>query len=327
MADQPRIEPAGESPTEAPRGPTDLSGRSWWGALKRAFKSFRDDNATDWAAALTYYGVLSVFPGIIVLFSLLGVFGSYPQTADALLDIVADLGPASAVDTLTGPIEDVTSSSGSAGALLGLGTIAAIWAASGYLGAFSRASNAMYGVEEDRPFWKLRPQQIGVTVVLLVFAALVAIGLVVSGPVAQSIGDVIGLGSTAVDVWNIAKWPVMILLVAVMLAILFYWAPSTDYKRFRWISPGSLFAVVVVIVASALFAFYVTNFGSYSATYGSLGGIIVFLLWLWIANNGLLLGQELNAELDRARVAETEAAEAPAQTAGADAKRSNPAST
>ena len=311
MADQPMIEPAGESPAEAPKGPTDLSGRSWWEALKRAFKSFRDDNATDWAAGLTFYGVLSVFPGIIVLFSLLGVFGSYPQTADALLDIVSDLGPASAVDTLTGPIEDVTSSSGSAGALLGFGTVAAIWAASGYLGAFSRASNAIYGVEEDRPFWKLRPQQIAVTVFLLVCSALVAIGLVVSGPLAQSIGDVIGLGSTAVDVWNIAKWPVMVVLVAVMLAILFYWAPSTDYKRFRWISPGSLFAVVIVIVASALFAFYVANLGSYSATYGSLGGIIVFLLWLWIANNGLLLGQELNAELDRARVAETEAAEAP----------------
>ena len=228
-----------------------------------------------------------------------------------MLDIVSDLGPASAVDTLTGPIEDVTSSSGSAGALLGFGTVAAIWAASGYLGAFSRASNAIYGVEEDRPFWKLRPQQIAVTVVLLVCSALVAIGLVVSGPLAQSIGDVIGLGSTAVDVWNIAKWPVMVVLVAVMLAILFYWAPSTDYKRFRWISPGSLFAVVIVIVASALFAFYVANLGSYSATYGSLGGIIVFLLWLWIANNGLLLGQELNAELDRARVEETEAAEAP----------------
>ena len=310
MADQPMIEPAGEGPAEAPRGPTDLSGRSWLRALKGAVKNFRDDNATDWAAALTYYGVLSVFPGIIVLFSLLGVFGSYPQTADALLDIVADLGPASAVETLTGPIEDVTSNSGTAGALLGFGTIAAIWAASGYLGAFSRASNAIYGVEEGRPFWKLRPQQIAVTVGLLIGSALIGIGLVVSGPVAESIGDVIGLGSTAVDVWSIAKWPVMIVLVAVMLAILFYWAPDTDYKRFRWISPGSLFAVVIVIAASALFAFYVANLGSYSATYGSLGGIIVFLLWLWIANNGLILGQELNAELDRARVEETEAAEA-----------------
>ena len=306
MADQSMIEPAGEASAKAPRGPTDLSGRSWLRALKDAVKCFRDNNGTDWAAGLTYYAVLSVFPGVIVLFSLLGVFGSYPQTADALLDIVADLGPASAVDTLTGPIEDVTSSSGSAGALLGFGTLAAIWAASGYLGAFSRASNAIYGVEEDRPFWKLRPQQVGVTVVLLVFAALIAIGLVVSGPVARSIGDVIGVGSTAVDIWNIAKWPVMVVLVAVMLAILFYWAPDLEAKRFRWISPGSFFAVIIVIVASALFAFYVANFGSYSATYGSLGGIIVFLLWLWIANNGLLLGQELNAQLDRARTPEGE---------------------
>ncbi len=246
--------------------------------------------------------MLSFFPGVIVLFSLLGVFGSYPQTANALLDIVADLGPDSAVDTLTGPIEDVTKSSGTAEALLGVGTIAAIWAASGYLGAFARASNAIYGVEEDRPFWKMRPQQVGVTIVLLVFSALLVIGLVISGPVAQSVGNVIGVGDTAVEIWNIAKWPVMILLVAVMLAILFYWAPDLEAKRFRWISPGSLFSVVIVIVASALFGFYVSNFGSYDATYGSLGGMIVFLLWLWIANNGLLLGQELNAELDRERV-------------------------
>ncbi len=289
-----------------PEGPTDLGGRQWWAALKRAVLAFRDDNATDWAASLTYYGVLSFFPGVIVLFALLGVFGSYPSTTDALLEIVGDLGPDSAVDTLTGPIEDITKSSGTAGALLGIGTLAAIWAASGYLGAFARASNAIYGVEEDRPFWKMRPQQVGVTIVLLVFAALVTIGLVISGPVAQSVGDVIGLGDTAVDVWDIAKWPVIVLLVAVMLAILFYWAPNLEAKRFRWISPGSLFSVLVVIVASALFGFYVSNFGSYSATYGSLGGVIVFLLWLWIANNGLLLGQELNAELDRERTPEGE---------------------
>ena len=289
-----------------PASPTDLAGRQWLEALKRAVLAFRDDNATDWAASLTYYAVLSFFPGVIVLFSLLGVFGSYPQTANALLDIVAELGPDSAVDTLTGPIEDVTKSSGTAGALLGVGTIAAIWAASGYLGAFARASNAIYGVEESRPFWKMRPQQVGVTIVLLVFSALLVIGLVLSGPVAKSVGDVIGVGDTAVQVWDIAKWPIMIVLVAVMLAILFYWAPDLEAKRFRWISPGGLFAVVIVIVASALFGFYVSNFGSYGATYGSLGGVIVFLLWLWIANNGLLLGQELNAELDRQRVPEGE---------------------
>lgn len=284
-----------------PDGPTDLSKRSWIATIKRAFKEFQKDNATDWAAALTYYSVLSVFPGIIVLFSLLGVLGQYPETTNALLDIVADLGPASTVDTLRGPIEDVTRDTGGAAALLGVGTLGAVWSASGYLGAFARASNAIYEVEEGRPFWKMRPQQVGMTVVMISLLAVIAIGLVVSGPVAESIGNVIGVGSTAVTVWGIAKWPVMILLVAFLCAILFYWAPNVEQRKFRWISPGSLFAVVIWIFASGLFALYVSQFASYSATYGSLGGIVSFLLWIWISNNALLLGQELNAELERER--------------------------
>jgi membrane protein len=295
-------EAAPDSPTDPdPESPTDLSKRSWIATIKRAFKEFQDDNATDWAAALTYYSVLSVFPGIIVLFSLLGVLGQYPETTNALLDIVGDLGPASTVDTLRGPIEDVTRDSGGAAALLGVGTLGAIWSASGYLGAFSRASNAIYEVEEGRPFWKMRPQQVGMTIIMITLLAVLAIGLVVSGPVAESIGNVIGVGSTAVTVWGIAKWPVMILLVAVICAILFYWAPNIEQRKFRWISPGSLFAVVIWIIASGLFALYVSQFASYSATYGSLGGIVSFLLWVWISNNALLLGQELNAELERER--------------------------
>lgn len=288
-----------------PDGPTDLSGGSWWEAVKGAALEFRDDKATDWAAALTYYGVLSLFPAVIVLFSLFGVVGSYPQTSNALLDIVAELGPSSAVDTLRAPIEDVTRSSGTAGALLGIGTITAIWAASGYLGAFARASNAIFDVEESRPFVKMRPQQIGMTVLLLVLVAILTLALVLTGPVARAVGDTIGLGSTALTAWDIAKWPVMLVLVAVVLALLFYWAPDDPGKRFRWISPGSVLAVVLVVVASALFAVYVETFGSYSATYGSLAGIVVFLLWFWIANNALLLGQELNAGLERARRRET----------------------
>jgi len=293
-------------PAETAAAPSDLGRRRWWGALKGAVRAFRDDNATDWAASLTFYGILSLFPGLIALFSLLGVFGSYPETADALLDIVDDLGPDSAVDTLTGPIEDVTRAAGAAGAFLGIGTLAAIWAASGYIGAFARASNAIYGIEERRPFWSMRPQQLLVTILLLAMAALVAIGLVVTGSLAAAVGDAVGVGATAVDVWSVAKWPVLVLIVTVMLAILFSWAPDLDAKDFRWITPGSTFAVLVVIVASAGFGFYVANFGSYSATYGSLGGVIVFLLWLWIANCGLLLGQELNAELDATRTGERE---------------------
>ena len=284
-----------------PDSPADIGKRGWWATLKRTFKEYQHDNVSDWAAALTYYAVLSLFPGLLVLVSLLGVFGNGEETTDALLDIVSQVGPASAVDTFRGPIEDVTESSSGAGLALIVGLVGAIWSASGYLGAFARASNAVYEVEEGRPFWKLRPQQIAMTVLMVLLLTLVSIGLVVSGPVAEAVGDVIGLGETAVTVWQIAKWPLMVVIVAFMFAVLYWWAPNVKQPKFHWITPGSLFAVVVWIAASALFALYVANFGSYSATYGSLAGVIVFLLWLWITNNAILLGQEMNAELERQR--------------------------
>lgn len=286
---------------DEPDSPADLGKRSWWATLKRTFKEYQHDNVGDWAAALTYYAVLSLFPGLIVLVSLLGVFGNGEETTQALLDIVDQVGPASAVDTFRGPIEDITESSSGAGLALIIGLAGAVWSASGYLGAFSRASNAVYEVEEGRPFWKMRPQQVAMTILIVLLLTLVSIGLVVSGPVAEAVGDVIGLGETAVTVWQIVKWPLMILIVAFIFAVLYWWAPNVKQPRFRWITPGSLFAVVVWILASVLFALYVANFGSYSATYGSLAGVIVFLLWLWITNNAILLGQEMNAELERQR--------------------------
>lgn len=305
LVEQPREQATPARLASGPDGPGDLSKRSWIALLKRAIKSFQRDNATDWAAALTYYSVLSVFPALIVLVSLLGVLGT-PGTTEALFDIVRDLGSGSTVDTLEGPIEEVTDSEGGAAALLGIGTVGAIWSASGYLGAFARASNAIYEVEEGRPFWKMRPQQVGMTIVLITLLAVLAIGLVVTGPVAEALGDVIGLGSTAVTAWGIAKWPVMLLLVAFIFALLFYWAPNISQPRFRWISPGSLLAVVVWVLASGLFGLYLASFASYSATYGSLAGVIAFLLWIWITNNALLLGQELNAELERQREIESD---------------------
>ena len=286
-------EPAAESPTE-------LSKHSWLETAKRAFKEFQNDNVTDWSAALTYYAILAVFPGLLVLVSLLGVFGNGEDTTETMLDIVSDLGPASAVETLRPPLEQLTTAGGAA-AVLSIGIIGALWSASGYLGAFSRASNAIYDVEEDRPFWKMRPQQVLMTLLMVVLLALLLVSLVVTGPVAESVGDVIGLGETAVTVWDIAKWPVMIFVVSLMFAVLYWWAPNVRHPSFRWVSPGSLLAVVAWILASALFGFYVANFGSYNATYGSLGGMIVFLLWLWISNNALLFGLELNAELERQR--------------------------
>ena len=272
-----------------------------WATLKRTIKEFQDDNLTDWAAALTYYSVLALFPGLIVLVAILGLVGQHPQTTDALLDIVRDVGPASAVDTFRGPIESVVKSNGGAGALLGFGVLGAIWSASGYVGAFIRASNAIYEVEEGRPFWTRRPLQIAITVAMVLLLALIAISLVLTGPLARSVGDVVGLGDTAVTIWGIAKWPVIVVVVMGMFAVLYYVAPNVRQPKLRWVTPGGVVAVLAWIAASAGFAFYVANFGSYNTTYGSLAGVVVFLMWLWISNLAVLFGAEFDAELERSR--------------------------
>ena len=272
-----------------------------WATLKRTIRELRDDNLTDWAAALTYYSVLAIFPGLIVLVAILGLVGQHPQTTNALLDIVRDIGPASAVDTFRGPIESVVKSNGGAGALLGVGLLFAIWSASGYVGAFMRAINMIYEVEEGRPFWKRRPLQIVITVAMVLLLALVAISIVVTGPLARSIGDVIGLGDTTITIWNIGKWPVIVAVVMGMFTVLYYVAPNVRQPRLRWVTPGGILAVLLWLVASAGFALYVANFGSYDKTYGSLGGVIVFLVWLWLSNLALLFGAEFDAELERSR--------------------------
>jgi membrane protein len=283
-----------------PDTPTDVSKRSWVQTLRRTIKEFKDDDLTDWAAALTYYGVLSLFPALIALVSIVGLVGDPATVTRVLLDIVSKLSP-TAVDSLEGPIREITANRGGAGIALVVGLAAALWSASNYVGAFIRADNAIYEVEEGRPFWKLRPLQIVVTLILVLLVAIVALALVVSGPVAQAVGDAVGLGDTAITVWNIAKWPVLLLFVLLLIAILYHASPNVKLPGFRWITPGSLLAVVAWIVASALFAVYVSNFGSYDKTYGSLAGVIVFLLWLWITNIAILLGAELNAELERSR--------------------------
>jgi membrane protein len=284
-----------------PDTPTDLSRRAWFGTLKRTGKGFSRDKLTDWAAALTYYAVLSLFPAIIALISILGLVVDPATITRVITDVVSQLGPMSAVDTFKGPIQQI--SSNKSGALLGLilGIAAALWTASGYVGAFMRASNAIYGREEGRPFYILRPFQLLVTLILVLMAALVVLSLIVTGPVASAIGNAVGLGSAAVTAWNIAKWPVMLVVVMLMLAILYWSSPNAKPAGFRWVSPGSVLAVVVWIVASAAFAFYVANFGSYNKTYGALGGVIVFLVWMWITNLAVLLGAEVNAETERAR--------------------------
>lgn len=276
----------------------------WKATFKAAAQGFREDGLQDWAAALTYYSVLSLFPLLIVFVALIGVFGEYPRTVNSMLDIVREVAPGSTADTLESSLSGVVRDKGGAGALLGIGLLTALWSASGYIGAFMRAANAVHDVEESRAFWKLRPLQLAVTAVMVVLIAVLAIGFVLSGSVAKSLGDTIGLGDSAVTVWNVAKWPVMLLIAVMMIALLSWVGPDVPNRRFRIVTPGAAVGLGVLILASLGFAFYTANLGSYNATYGALGGVIVFLIWLWIANLALLFGVELDTVRERQRAPE-----------------------
>jgi membrane protein len=287
---------------EAPESPTDLKGKSWFGVLKRTGKEFQEDNLTDWAAALTYYGVLSIFPALIVLVSILGLIGE--SATDPLIDNLGSLAPGPAKEIFTSAIENLQGSQGAAGVFFVIGILGAIWSASGYIAAFMRASNAIYDIPEGRPIWKTLPVRVGLTVLLIVLTVISAVAVTVSGGLAKEVGNLLGLGDTAVQVWDIAKWPVLLLLVSFMFAVLYWAAPNVKQPGFRWLSPGGVLAVIGWVIASAAFAFYVANFGSYNETYGALAGPIVFLVWLWVSNIMILLGAEFNAELERSRAIE-----------------------
>jgi membrane protein len=287
---------------EAPEAPTEMKPRAWGGVLKRTFKGFQRDNLTDWAAALTYYGILSIFPALIVLVSVLGLIGE--SATQPLLDNLGQVAPGPAQDIFTSAIENLEGSQGAAGVFFVIGILGAIWAASGYIAAFMRASNSIYGMEEGRPIWKTLPVRVGLTVLLILLTMISAVALTLTGGLAEEVGGLLGLGDTAVTVWGIAKWPVLLLLVSFMFAVLYWAAPNVKQPGFRWISPGGVLAVVGWVIASAAFAFYVANFGSYNKTYGALAGPIVFLVWLWISNLMILLGAEFNAELERGRAIE-----------------------
>jgi membrane protein len=281
----------------APRGADEKPGL--FATLKRTLTEFSEDNLTDWAAALTYYGLLALFPALIALAGIIGFFADPSGATQTITDVVTQIGPASAADTFAGPIESITSSSSTAGIMAIVGIVVALWSASGYVGAFMRASNVIYETPEGRPIWKLRPLQMLVTLVIVVLAAVVLVALVVSGPLAEAIGGAIGLSDTAVTVYQIAKWPILIALVMAIFAVLYYASPNVKLRGLKWVTPGSVVAVVVWILASAAFALYVANFGSYDKTYGTLGGIVVLLIWLWITNLAILFGHELNAERER----------------------------
>ncbi|OEJ62714.1 ribonuclease [Streptomyces agglomeratus] len=272
--------------------------RSWWGVLKRTVKEFKEDNLTDWAAGLTYYGVLAIFPALLALVSILGLMGT--STIRPLIDNLGSLAPGAARDILTGILEQLEGKQGRASIAMIIGIVIALWSASGYIAAFMRASNAVYDIGEGRPVWKTLPTRLGITIVVVVLLAVMAVGVVFTGDLAKKTGEILGIGDTAITVWNIAKWPVLVLLFMLIIALL-YWAAPNVKRKLRWVSPGSFVAVIIWLIASAAFALYVANFSSYDKTYGSMAAIIIFLIWMWISNIAILLGLEFNAELERGR--------------------------
>jgi membrane protein len=283
-----------------PDQPTDLSTRSWKAILKRTVKEFQEDNMTDWAAALTYYGVMSLFPMLLVLVALLGLVGQ-ESTISTMTDSLRSAGLGDVAKNVQGPLDEIVRNKGGAGALVGFGLLGALWSASGYIGAITRALNMVYEVEEGRPFWKLRPLQVAITLAGVLVISLVLVAVVVSGPIAKAVGTALGVGDTAVTVWGIAKWPVILLVLMGLVACLYWIAPNVRQPRFRWVSPGGVVAVLAWIIASAGFGLYVSHFGSYGKTYGALGSVITFLVWMWISNLALLFGAELDSELERER--------------------------
>jgi membrane protein len=286
-------------PDAGPDSPTQLPGTSVWAALKRTVREFQEDNLSDWAAALTYYGVLSIFPGLLVLVAILGLLDD--KTSEDVQETITELVPQTDVREIIENAITQVANSPTAGLVAIVGLLGAFWSASGYIGGFMRASNAIYDVPEGRPIWKTLPTRIAVTAVVGLMLLASALIVVFTGRLAQATGEAIGLGSTAVTVWNIAKWPVLLLLVSLIFAILYWASPNAKHGGFRWVSPGGVFAVVIWLIASGAFAVYVANFGSYNKTYGALASAIIFLVWLWLTNLAILLGAELDAELERSR--------------------------
>jgi membrane protein len=278
-------------------GPTQLPRSAWWAALKRTFAQFQADKMVDWAAALTYYSIMSIFPSVIVLTALVGLIGT--SVTEPLLQSMQELTPGQAKETLIDTVREVEGAGSVAGPVAIIGLLFALWAASAYVAAFIRAANVIYGIEEGRPAWKTLPLRVVLTLLMVLLLGASAIGIVVTGGVAEWFGELLGIGDVGLTVWGVLKWPVIVVLISLAFALLYWAAPNVRHPGFRWLTPGSVLAVLLWLLVSVGFGIYVANFGTYNKTYGSLAGVVVFLIWLWLSNLAVLLGAEFDAELAR----------------------------
>lgn len=287
-----------------PVSPRQLDKRSWKYVGVRTVRQFSAHQCVDAAAGLTFYAILSMFPALIAIFSLLGLIGQKGEAAKTVLDLIEEVAPAGTAETLRGPIEQFAQAPG-AGIALIVGILVALWSASKYVAAFSRAMNRIYGVAEGRPFWKLRPMLLLVTLIGVLSLAFVILALVLSGDILQAVGNAIGASAGITLAWKILKWPLLVLVIVLLVAMLYYTTPNAKQPKFRWVSLGALLAIVLLALASFGFGIYVKNFSNYESTYGSMAGVVIFLFWVWIANIALLFGAEFDAELERGRQLES----------------------
>jgi membrane protein len=284
-----------------PDSPADLPKTHRKTVLKRTLSEFGEDGGSDLAAALTYFAIMSLAPMLLALSTALSFLGQKDATQTAVRDLGEQLGlQEQTITTVIGYLDSM-GQSGAAGILLVIGLVGALWSASNYVNAFSRMMNRVYEIQEGRPVWKLRPWLLALTVVILLLLITMVLSITLSGSVSELFFGAIGLSGTADMIWNIAKWPFLVLMLVVIVALLYWGTPNVRQPKFRWLSPGAALAVVVAIVATAAFGLYVANFGNYNKTYGAIGGVIVALLLIYIINNVLVLGAELDAELERGR--------------------------
>jgi membrane protein len=292
------------TPAPLPLKIRQLRWRTWRGILWRSVVGYFDDDCGDFAAAMTYSAVTALIPSLVVIVALVNLVTDGAAAVDAVLDILRDLGVGSIVgnQSLTSVLDALLVQRSSAKALLSAGLLIAIWSASGYVGAFTRASNRIYGVKEGRAWWKLQVLELLLAAVALVLLAVAGIGLVISGPLVDAVGDRLHAGETAKLAYSIGRWPVLVAIAIVLLSLLFWIAPNVKQPRFRWLTLGGAVALVVWAAASFGFGLYVANFGSYDRTYGSLGAIVAFLVWLYLSNTAVLLGVQVNAQVQRGRL-------------------------
>ncbi|WP_431797300.1 YihY/virulence factor BrkB family protein [Microbacterium kunmingense] len=283
-----------------PSWPTDLRPETWRYLLRRTFVEFIRDDGVDAAGSLTFFGVLAIFPAGLAIMAVIGIVGDSDDVRERLLSLLGQVAPGPVIDTADAVLANVTGSSGADVTLI-LSVAVALWSSSIYVTAFGRCVNRIYGVAEGRPYWKRKLLQLGLTVVLLT-AVIVMIAIVMlSGPTLRFIGDLLGIREAALDVWDIVRWPVFAVALVAVIVILFRGTGNVRPPRFRWLALGALFAMLLMGAASIGFGFYAANFARYNETFGTFAGVTVFLIWLFLVNAALLLGVELNAEVERGR--------------------------